>query len=345
MIYKLNDKSVSEKIKIQGRYEELSDGISLDWTASSAEFNAMCGGDVYFSFNAGNFGSDNGEKKLHFTLFVDGERVCDHFEIFGGENRIKMAENLELKTHSFKLLRLSEARLGNVALTRLELEGELLSVPLKAEKFIEIIGDSITCGYGNLVPATVKKPASTYTSSQDASKAYSYLAVTELGVDYSITSRSGIAALYGYDYDPSKAAEFDNFLNSYNMQCRYRDPNVKYQPKRKSDIIVINIGSNDVWSCKAPSPEALSRSIADLALLAKEKSPKAVVVFMTGGIFDGRDGVVTEAAKMLGGEEKGFFVCPNTSGYYDGGNGHPSVAQHRIMADELIAFIKKQGLI
>lgn len=345
MTYFLNDKEVLNNVKIQGRYEELKDGISLDWTASALEFNAECSGDVFFDFCVGNPSSENGENKLHFAFFVDGERVCDHFEIFVGETRIKVAENLEHKKHNFKLLRLSEARLGFATLKQIELDGSLLAAPQKSEKFIEILGDSITCGYGNLVPSTVGKPVSTYTSSQDASKAYSYLTVSELGVDYSITSRSGIAALYGYGYTPEQSKVFDNFLNSYNMQCRYRDPSVKYEPKRESDIIVINIGSNDVWSNTAPSTADLSRSIADFALMAKEKSPKAVVVFMTGGIFDGRDAVVKDAAKMLGGEEKQFYVCPNTSGYYDGGNGHPSSEQHRIMADELIAFIKSHNFI
>ena len=345
MIFLLNDKDVLNNIKVQGRYEELKDGISLDWTASSVEFNAECSGDVFFDFSVGNLSPENDEKKLHFAFFIDGERVCDHFEVFEGETRIKAAENLEYKKHNFKLLRLSESRLAFATLKQFELDGNLLSAPNKAEKFIEILGDSITCGYGNLVPATVGKPVSTYTSSQDASKAYSYLAVSELGVDYSITSRSGIAALYGYGYTPEQSKEFDNFLNSYNMQCRYRDPSVEYVPRRESDIIVINIGSNDVWSNTAPTTEDLSRSIADFALLAKEKSPKAVVIFMTGGIFDGRDNVVKEAAKLLGGEEKQYYVCPNTSGYYDGGNGHPSVKQHRIMADELISFIKSHNLI
>lgn len=345
MIFLLNNKEVLDKIKTQGRYQELKDGISLDWTASSVEFNAECSGDVCFDFFVGNLSPENGENKLHFALFVDGERVCDHFEIFAGETRIKAAENLEYQKHNFRLLRLSEARLANATLKQFELDGQLLSAPEKNEKFIEILGDSITCGYGNLVPVTVGKPVSTYTSSQDASKAYSYLTVTELGVDYSITSRSGIAALYGYGYTPELNDEFDNFLNSYNMQCRYRDPSVKYTPARESDIIIINIGSNDVWSNTAPTPEDLPRSIADFALLAKEKSPKAIVIFMTGGIFDGRDNVVKEAAKLLGGEEKQYYVCPNTSGYYDGGNGHPSVSQHRIMANELIAFIKSHNFI
>ena len=61
-------KNYISNFKISGRNISTADGIQLDWSGSSAEWNANCSGDVKVTFSGNN---------SMFTVYVDGVRKAD----------------------------------------------------------------------------------------------------------------------------------------------------------------------------------------------------------------------------------------------------------------------------
>ena len=336
--YVLNSDGIMEKLKLQGRWQSLPMGITLDWTASSLEFAAECEGKVGIVVNT-TITAENPEDVLYFAGYVDGVRIEDAFVLKKGINYLKLTDDLAFGKHTFTLTRMTDAVYGNVEAVVVELDGNLTDNS-KSNTMIEFIGDSITVGGGNLGSAETNSDIGSNPSMQDGTRSYAHLTARALGYDYSISARTGIALYYGYGYSDAQADTFENFYNIYNIQNYYRDKTTKYVPNRESDIICINLGTNDYWSNTLPDDNAFTAKMVDFVSIVKRKSPHARIVLITGGINDKSKKAVTAAAQQLGGETSGVYLCHLTSWLTAGANTHPSVAQHELMAQELTAFIK-----
>jgi hypothetical protein len=86
----------------------------------------------------------------HFlTLLIDGA-VQPMLATFPGEQRYPVAAGLKFTTHEVRLYRRTEAGFGITRFLGVELgaSGKLLRFPPIARR-LEMVGDSITCGFGN----------------------------------------------------------------------------------------------------------------------------------------------------------------------------------------------------
>jgi lysophospholipase L1-like esterase len=126
-------------------------------------------------------------------------------------------------------------------------------IPTEEKRFkIEIVGDSITCGYGveGDLTQTFK------TSTENILKAWSYLTAKKLNADYSFVCKSGAGLVSGYT--DSGERNTDNIITGYYdlMGCTHYklDENVgpedfEYDYSMEPDVIVILLGTNDISYC------------------------------------------------------------------------------------------------
>ena len=180
-------------------------------------------------------------------------------------------------------------------------------------------------------------PASFYSVNQDGTKSYAYYAAQALGADISVLARSGIGAYQGWDSgNPALPPMYDYI--SY-----YRDKTARWDFSRQADIVVINLGTNDLWT--GGSSRALTQAMQDFMRQVRQKNPQAKIVWAAGGIMADYLDEADDAVDSLGGPQKGYYVCPLPCGPNKGGNGHPTAEQHQSMADSLVAFLRRNHLV
>ena len=148
-----------------------------------------------------------------------------HFQVNSGSGTYTVVNGLESGIHLIKLL--AEKGYGNNAtIDSITFTGSIENVD-KKDVYIEVVGDSITCGAG------------LGESGNDGTMAYSYLALDELDVDYSICSNGGMGIAFA-------GSDTNIFSKVYPYQNFKRDETL-YTPTRVPDLIVINLHTNDNW--------------------------------------------------------------------------------------------------
>ncbi len=197
-----------------GRVKTQGTSLVCDWSASGAEFVLDCEGDVFVTFDA------QGCAGQYLTSFVDGVK-CRDIVLAKGENTYTVAEGLKKGTHTVRIVAQYAKQTGNM--NAIKFKGEIGTATL-SDTYVEIIGDSITCG------ALLSPNNGNY-----ATAAYSYVAMNALNSDYAICSKGGQALSV-----PSRASTFYKVFNSG------RGTEL-YTPSRKADLIVVNLIVNDNW--------------------------------------------------------------------------------------------------
>jgi hypothetical protein len=172
---------------------------------------------------------------------IDGA-VKPRFQVAtGAAQTVVLADNLAAAEHTVELYRESEGYYGNSVFLGF-VDGVLLAPPAAPKHLIEIIGDSISAGYGNL-GSEVHPP---YTSSctfsletESAYLAYSSVLGRSLDAEVSIIARSGWG-MYR-DYGGSTA----NVLSSIYENTLGHVATPRYTFARQVDAVLVNLGTND----------------------------------------------------------------------------------------------------
>lgn len=220
-----NMAEASEYYRPLGRTTLLGTSLTCDWTAAGAEFKLLCKGDISLAITSGT--STNS-----FTIVVDGVTE-KYFAVNKGSGDYTVASGLDAGYHTVKIL--AEKGYGNNAtIDSITFTGELAYAEEK-DVYIEVVGDSITCGAG------------LGASGNDGTAAYAYLALEELDVDYSICSNGGMGIAYS-------GSDTNIFSEVYPYQNLKRDE-TPYAPTRTPDLIIINLHTNDNWQWYSNTPE------------------------------------------------------------------------------------------
>ena len=252
--------------------------------------------------------------------------------------------------HTVTVRKLSENVMGKCGVCFLETDGEFLTAPEKPTVSIELVGDSITCGYGNESTEDGLR-----TEEENGEKAYGFLAAEALGAEYSSVCVTGCNVtespffpLENRGMDtmyPFTDAPMDRYLGN----STYEPYDFDSSPK---DLIVINYGTNDAHDVGMAgfTDEAHKRfRTAYKALIAdvRRLNGKNPFILCTLGSMDyylwedilisvseytSESGDTKIVAKRLG--------CLDAMVEGIGADGHPSLKTHERMGRELAAIIK-----
>lgn len=321
-----------DNIKTQGRTAMVGGTLMLDFSISGMEFELDCEGDVYATFNARKLSSTSSTGGVYFTIVVDGvQQARDYCRISSvGETKVLLAEGLSAGQHTFAIYRQSEHQYGEVGVCALSFDGIILPKPADKDLYIEFIGDSVSCGFGNLGNSSKGDGSALWS---DGTQAYPYLTAQALNADWSNVSWSGLGCKYGYSSTTMQ--------DVYPAQRYNYDSVTAYDFSEQPDIIVLALGTND--NSKAPDAASKREGLVEMLTLVREKNPDAPIVWIYNMMTSGVNDMIEEIVEEFGGAEAGYYACKltmNTSG----GGWHPNLKGQQTFADELVAFIRANGL-
>lgn len=230
----------SGDVSYTGRVERQDDGtVRFDWTGT------------YFQtdFTGGNLAVEISEKEKNFyNLWLDG-RWIKKIKVEGQKpQQVVLAKNLSAGVHRVMLQRCTEGNCGTTTLHAFLIAGKGSLKPVAPRKrFIEVYGDSYTCGYGDEAP----KATDPFTAeTENCDKAYACILARYFDADYALIAHSGqgMARNYGEKGGASQKNQFTRSSQLFDETGEEPYDFKAYKP----DLVMINLGTNDFSSGKSP---------------------------------------------------------------------------------------------
>ena len=288
-----------------------------------------------------------------FDLIVDGKAPT---EIARVVNTTISIPKLAKGTHSVVLRRRSETALGTVSISTVTTDGTFVAEKAPSRQ-IEIIGDSITVGYG--LDGT--NPCTNNAAVTDNPKTYGVLAATSLGADYNVIAWSGKGLVRNI---ATGTTDTSPLIPELYTRYGANDASGSYPfpSSWKPSAVVINLGTND-WSYlgydasgqqyaarEVLSPSVFTAGVVKFVKQIQRRYPAAQFFLLNSPMLSdsyptaadaqktNQTKAVKDAVKQLG--AKAHFVDWPTQGSDVGCDYHPNAATHAAEGEVLAAAIK-----
>jgi lysophospholipase L1-like esterase len=274
-----------------------------------------------------------------FKAVVDGAPQ-PVFTAAMGAGTYTLATGLAAGTHTVELYRQTEGAERDSTLTALTVEGgALMDPPPGPARLIEVIGDSITCGYGDL---GMLSDADCYPTESDWD-AYGSVAARALGAEVSTIAASGRGVVRNYAGDTTGTMPLLYPLTLANDGAPLWDFHIE------PNAVVINLGTNDISNNKGDPGQAFQDTYQALLQTVRGKYPHAYIVCIIGPLLSGSDlqtiegylqGAVT-AVNAAGDTRVEFFnqIDPQPSST-EACQYHPNVAEQTTMGNQLATELR-----
>jgi lysophospholipase L1-like esterase len=276
----------------------------------------------------------------HFGVLLDGAARPVLVATPAAE-RYPLAGGLSDGPHQLSIYKRTEPLVSESQLLGLELApaGRLLPLPPRPARRLELIGDSITAGFGVLGDRSCPFSPAT----EDFSLSYGSLMARALGAEVIAVAWSGRGVCRNYADEPGDPMPV-LYERTLPARADSRWDFARFLPQ----VVVINLGTND-FSVGSP-PEGVFVD-AYVALLQRVRSVYGTVhIFCVLGPM--LEGAALHAARVCitravdrvraaGMSRVQVIELPPQSAEHGcGSDGHPSATTHRLMADRLTAAVR-----
>lgn len=263
------------------------------------------------------------------NVIIDGE--LSTVEVPKGTSTVTLATGLAYGEHTIEVMRGStvDENYNTFTVKNLTYNGSLSEIkPDNNRLKIEVIGDSISAGYG----IDYVEPQGGYNDvAIESNGYYTYAAQTarELDADLSVVA-----------WPNKKTAEISALFKKTSHRSASDDWDFD---AHRADIVLVNLGTND-----EEDNVGATKALADAkALLAdvREAYPDAYIIWVYGMMRkDYEDTVYKKAVSEMNtaGDDKVFCVDMSAHDKNEGLYGHPLRASHTAVATDLVAFIKNK---
>lgn len=326
-----------------------SGALQLFWTYSGFAVKVTDAKTVTATMSTSNLGATGA---AYLNVYVDGSfEPTATIHLDRTDATYTLAADLPAGEHIIEVRKRNEAAYAasaTVTVSAVSTDGAFSTPPAKAARQIEFIGDSITSGFCN----TVTDGSGRYTSATvDGTMTYAVLAAKQLGAEAQVVSRSGIGfcrntTIHGttdnsfYPYYPRVAALPGNGLSNALWDFE----------SNKSDVVVINLGTNDnggTYGGERITDERMAAEAVTFLQLVREKNPEAVIIWHYGMMGDTRAAALERAVERCrrDGDDKVFFLPQehyNAASEGMATDGHPTVQANINRSDDLARFIAEQ---
>lgn len=356
--------SGAAEVKYVGRYDVTDPSSALfDWSGNyvTARFE---GTEVSASFEFDH------DADLVFNVVID-DGDPQKLTVTSKKKTYSLAKNLRAGTHEVLLMRSTEALFGTVTFKGFSFGDGHLLPPTERPRRIELIGDSITCGYGDEGPnaicpydVEVRKDVRVPLS-QNIYVAYGSIAGRELSADVVTTCYSGKGIVFNYR-EPADDPDAKTTVPQYwerTLASKPDAPPWDFTKDLQPQVVVVALGTNDYTRdlnqdsvADGLDLAAFKKGTKDFLKLVRQRRPDAHIFVavspmlsdtfpFTGARSSMRDTfgqIVSEFASE--GDKKMYrieFVEMGTR-YGLGCDYHPNLEVHRIMADQLVGAIRSK---
>ena len=270
-----------------------------------------------------------------FTVVIDGTTIT-RLVLTAPEATYMLAEGLPVGEHVVEVHRRTEALFGPTQFLGFTVAGgQLVPSAAPAARHVEVIGDSITNGYGN-EGASAACGFSAETENEYV--AFGARTARALGATHTAIAWSGRGLRVNYNDDayPTVPTLFERTLATEETQ--------PWDFSRITpDVVVVYLGTNDTWSAPDPGVEFTTAYVAFLGRI-RSVYPAAQIFVAAAPERQGvvtRAGAAVEARNANGDAAVHFFQFdPYDSALGIGCDYHPSAASHAVMAEKLSAAIR-----
>jgi len=274
-----------------------------------------------------------------FKTVVDGA-AKPAFTIPAGSQTATLATGLAAGTHTVELYRQTEGSQGDSQFLGLTVGGgTLMAPPTAPARFIEIIGDSITCGYGTLGAVSDSECFST----ESHWDSYGAVMARALGADLSTIAVSGQGAYRNYGGDMT------NTLPMIYTRALTNDATPAWDFRTQPQVVIINLGTNDISNGKGDPGTPFRTAYTGLVQTVRSKYLAALIICTNGPLLSGTDlttilghiKAVVDARKAAGDTNiEAFDQIATQTSDKAACQYHPNPAENQLMANQLVAEIK-----
>jgi lysophospholipase L1-like esterase len=336
----------SPKIHYVGRFDSSdAKGPRCAWSACSASLRFK-GTAVNVKLNESGGAAIGLEGVNRYEIVVDGKPVR-MLTPKRGEGVYTLASKLAPGEHTVEVFRRTEASLGVTQFLgfQLDADGEALD-PVKPRRRIEVIGDSISCGYGNEAKAK-EEPFKIETEN-------AYLTYG------AIAARAVKAAYVGIAWSGKKMWPDSTIAEIYDRTLPSDASSTWDFSKAIPDAVLINLGTND-FSNGNPDKKAWTTAYTKFVRHVRKNYPRAMIYCASGPMvkdsWPPEQKALTTLNQYLNSivdalKESGdtnvrviaFGAQDETDGVGKNGIGsgwHPSVKTHELMTAMWVKALKK----
>jgi len=230
--------------------------------------------------------------------------------------------------HNVQMYRNAEASFGAISFHDITVtNGKLAQSSFPFDKKIEIIGDSISAGYGNA--GCPWGP-----DNEKGSSAWGPLAARKLGAVAHIIAVSGIGMVTSY----SGATE-DQMPERYSYALPADKQSQWQYSQYIPDVVVINLGTNDFSSYhNGMDRNTYIYTYQEFVHRLRSYYPDAYILLATNTANDSFSDELDEIISGL--SDNNIEKINLKTSNWNGCDGHPDLNAHQTMADTLVAHIK-----
>lgn len=285
------------------------------------------------------FGEARGQN--FFNVVID-DVLVEVMGIPAAENqRIELKSKLAEGRHCLTLFKRSEADVGDVRFAGVDIaaDAQAWKPPMRAYKLrMECFGDSVMVGACNEDGATDQ-----WENRATHNNALSYTALTAeaFHADYRCIAVSGMGIATGYV--EVKAGEI------WNRLYPKKDSPLANLKTWQPDVALINFGENDQsfpQTQNLPFPKNYTAGYLALLKAMRAAYPKTHFVLLRGGMEGGaKNPQLRKAWEAVVKEVEATDAAISHFVFNHWSTTHPRASDDRIMADELIAWLKQQSFM
>jgi len=262
--------------------------------------------------------------------------LVDHDGAYG------LATGLAAGDHLIEVSRRDEGGFGEIHYRGFALDqGQLLPPPARVDRRIEVIGDSITCGYGNEAP---NESTPFTTATENAYLAYGPITARQLNAEAIVIAWSGIGILRN-----NSGGTANQMPAIYPRTLSKSSAPVWDFTSWVPHVVVVNLGTND-FGTGTPVRADFVRAYRDFIATLRSHYPDAHIFCAVGPMMGGTSlttaidyiqGDVVNALASAGDTRIHFIAFPKQNPANGlGADWHPSLKTHQLMADQLTAAIQ-----
>ncbi len=273
-----------------------------------------------------------------FKAVVDGAPQAP-FTARVGQMTYPLASGLAADAHTVELYRQTEGPQGESRLIGLTVgDGALMDPPAGASRLIEVIGDSITCGYGNL-----GKLADTECFTTESHwDTYAAVAARALNAELSTVAASGRGVIRNYAGDTGGTMPKVYAQTLTNLATPLWDFHVE------PHAVVINLGTNDISNGKGDPGMPFRETYLALLQTIRTTYPHTFIVCIIAPLLNGGElntitghiRAAVDARNAAGDANVEFFSIPAQTSDKYACQYHPNAAENMLMGELLAGELR-----